>query len=184
MTNQFGTPTLFNLYPDIETFEDDLTLMLPSFSMTKEEQRDLFMLIASRYGDSNIRYTNNNLFKLNLFRHIKVYYPKVLAFIRDQARLRDASTEEFQIGGKSITNMGSHNTADISTDTTQGINQLDSQQISNVKRGELVVLIDRLAAYRAGEENRFLDGLNGLFIQIISPQADLLYGTPINEEEN
>ena len=182
LRNQFYTPTFFDLYGDSATFKADATTFVNTL-LTEEELEDLYMLIASRYGDSNIRYTNDYLFKMNLFQHVKVYYPKVLAFVRDQKRLREASNAELQKGGKSITNVGAHNTANISTDTDEGINQLDSQQITNQMRGEFGVLLDRIEAYKAGEEYKFLGGLNKLFVQIIAPFADLLYGTETQVEE-
>lgn len=182
MRSQFLTRTFFDLYEDQSLFNTDLVSTLGSSFLSVNESNDLYMLIASKYGDSNIRYTNEKLFKLNLFKEIKVYYPKVLAFIRDQSRLRNADIADFQKSGQSIVNIGAHNTADVSTTSETGINQLDSQQVNMGSRGELSVLLDRLDAYRAGEEDKFLNNLNKLFIQIIVPMADLLYGTYPEEE--
>lgn len=175
---QFLTRTFFDLYPDQDSFIEDLEVF--GVSEVKEMDQDrkdqLYLLIASKYGDSNIRYTNEKLFSMNLFKEINTKWPRILAWQRDQKYLRDTELEQFRLGGKTVQNQGSHNTADVSTDTTDGINQLDSQVIVNSQRGELGVLQERLLAYRAGEEDKFVKSLRHLFVVIIAPMSDLLYG--------
>lgn len=182
---QFLTRTFFDIYPDQTTFRDDLAVLGNATikAMTQDQQDELYMLIAAKYGDSNVRYTNEHLFSMNLFKEINYKWPKVLAWQRDQERLREAETKDFQFGGKSVQNQGAHNTANVSTDTTEGINQLDAQVIVNSQRGELGVLRERLDAYRAGEEDKFVNSLYHLFMVVIAPMADLLYGTLKEEEE-
>lgn len=184
LKQRFLTRTFFELYSDPEIFYNELTdLGNEEISDLSQEQSDyLYMLIASKYGDSNVRYTNERLFSMNLFRLINTRWPKVMAWERDQKKLRETEDAEFRRGGKTVMNQGAHNTADVSTDTTEGINQLDSQAITNMERGQLGVLQERLAAYKTGEEDKFLKELNPLFIQIIAPMADLLYGTEKEEE--
>jgi hypothetical protein len=179
-TSQFITRTFFNIYPDFEKFELDA----PEFmnTMSEEELKELFMLIAARYGDSHTRYTNEFLFKMNLWKDINNRYPMVIAWKRDQKRLRDADLLDFQRGGKTVQNAGAHNTANISTDTMEGIEQLDAQTITNNQRGELGVLLDRLGAYATGQEDKFLIHLAKLFMQVIAPMADLLFGTEGDEQ--
>lgn len=170
------TPTFSDLYPDEATFISDLDEAI-NFDMTDDEKSDLFWLIFSKYGDSNTRYTNDYLFKANLFkRQINIYYPTLLATLREQKKLRDTTDDEFAKAGKMVVNMGAHNTADVSTDTTDGIEQLDTQQISNSQRGLMSVIADRLAGMKSGMEDQFLKRLNPLFRQIIAPDWDLLYG--------
>lgn len=100
-----------------------------------------------------------------------------MAWKRDQKYLRDTDLEKFQLGGKTVKNVGAHNTANVSLDTMEGINQLDVQEIYNTKSGELGILLSRLSSYRSGEEERFLNTLTPLFVVIVQPMADLLYGS-------
>lgn len=175
-TKTYITRTFSDIYPDTAAFVSDLEEAL-NFDMTAEEKENLFWLIFSKYGDSNVRYTNEFLFKANLFkRQINVYYPTVLAILREQAKIRDTSDNVFAQAGKMVINSGAHNTALVSTDTTAGIDQLDMQQISNSQRGLFSVIVDKLSAMKSGAEDTFLKRLNPLFVQIIAPQWDLLYG--------
>jgi hypothetical protein len=176
MTKTYATRTFSDIYPDEYTFISDLNEAI-NFTMSDEEKSDLFWMIYSKYGDSNVRYTNEYLFKAALFkRYVNVYYPTLLAILREQKKLRETPDDEFAKAGKMVVNIGAHNTADVSTDTTEGIEQLDTQQISNSQRGLMSVIADRLSVLKAGMEEQFLKRLNPLFIQIIAPQWDLLYG--------
>lgn len=185
MKPRFLTKTLFQIYPNIGDFSSDLPTFANSEinSLDEDQIKELYFLIVSKYGDSNIRYTNEYLFRINLFKEINNKYPKVLAWKRDQKTLRDTDIEQFRIGGRMVQNTGAHNTSDVNTDTMDGIDQLDMQTITNSQRGDLAVLQDRLTAYRVGEEDRFVNSLSNLFVVIIAPMSDLLYGTMPEEEE-
>lgn len=184
-TLRFPTKTLFNIYPNLTAFKDDITELGNSeiSAMSNDQIANLYMYIAAKYGDSNIRYTNEYLFKLNLFKEINSKWPKVLAWQRDQKTLRDTDIEQFKIGARMIQNTGAHNTSNIDMDTLEGIDQLDAQTITNSQRGELGVLQERISAYRTGEEDKFVNSLAPLFIVIIAPMHDLLYGTLPEEED-
>ena len=180
MTKTYLTRTYSDIYPTIDKFSTDFG-KYSRFSLDTDGQERLWLLIMSKYGDSHVRYTNENLFSLRLFTEINCYWPMVLAIERDQKRLRDAENTDFQVGGKMITNTGAHNTSNLQTDAAEGSVQLNAQNVTSTERNELGVLIDRQLAYKSDEEDRFLDGLKPLFIQILQQQRDLLYVTEVDE---
>ena len=182
-TNTFITRIFSDIYPDMESFKEDVT-KYSKIKMTDEEQEDLFFMIYSRYGNSNLRYTDEFLFSLRLFNHINIFYPKVLAIKRDQIKLRESTDAELQYGGKTIQNQAQHNTADIANDTSLGVPQIDGQTVSILERSKLGVLQERLFSYTSGEEDVFLKDMYILFVQVIAPLSDLLFAThPFDEEE-
>lgn len=185
-TSQFLTRTFFDIYPTVASFGDDVVKLGNEDikAMDENDVQYLYMTIASKYGDSRVRYTNEFLFSLSMFRQINTYWPVILTFNRDQKKLRDGSDEDFMRGGRSILNQGAHNTADVSLDTEVGINQLDAQAITNMQRGIFGVLQERAASYKKGKEDDFLKTLVPLFMQILTPMADLLYGTDPNLKED
>lgn len=183
MTKTCLTRTYSEIYPELSFFQTDFDKFC-NVELSEEEQEELWLLIMSKYGDSHVRFTNENLFALRLFKEVNCYWPMVQAIRRDQKRLRDATNEDFQKGGEMTTNTGAHNTSDLQTNAESGSVQLNAQNVTNTKRNELGVIIDRQLAYRADEEDRFLDGLKPLFIQILQAQRDLLYVTEVEENDD
>lgn len=183
MTKTYLTRTYSEIYPELSFFQTDFDKFC-NVELSEEEQEELWLLIMSKYGDSHVRFTNENLFALRLFKEVNCYWPMVQAIRRDQKRLRDATNEDFQKGGEMTTNTGAHNTSDLKTNADSGSVQLNAQNVTNTKRNELGVIIDRQLAYRADEEDRFLDGLKPLFIQILQAQRDLLYVTEVEENDD
>lgn len=186
ITSQFLTRTFFNIYPTEVDFGKDIQRFGNATikALGEEDATYLYMTIASKYGDSRVRYTNETLFSMAMFREINTYWPVIVTFNRDQGKLREGTDEDFMRGGKTIANSGAYNTADVSLDTEVGINQLDAQAITNMQRGIFGVLQERAASYKKGKEDDFLKTLNPLFMQIITPMADLLYGTDPNLKED
>lgn len=182
MTKTYLTRTYSDIYPELSFFQTDYNKFC-KLELSEDEQEELWLLIMSKYGDSHVRYTNETLFALRLFKEVNCYWPMVQAIRRDQKRLREATNEDFQKGGEVVTNAGAHNTSDIQTDADSGAVQLNAQNVTNTKRNELGVLIDRQLAYKADEEDRFLDGLKPLFIQILQAQRDLLYVTEVEDND-
>lgn len=183
MTKTYLTRTYSEIYPELSFFQTDFDKFC-NVELSEEEQEELWLLIMSKYGDSHVRFTNENLFALRLFKEVNCYWPMVQAIRRDQKRLRDATNEDFQKGGEMTTNTGAHNTSDLQTNAESGSVQLNAQNVTNTKRNELGVIIDRQLAYRADEEDRFLDGLKPLFIQILQAQRDLLYVTEVEGNDD
>lgn len=183
MTKTYLTRTYSEIYPELSFFQTDFDKFC-NVELSEEEQEELWLLIMSKYGDSHVRFTNETLFALRLFKEVNCYWPMVQAIRRDQKRLREATNEDFQKGGEMTTNTGAHNTSDLKTNADSGSVQLNAQNVTNTKRNELGVIIDRQLAYRADEEDRFLDGLKPLFIQILQAQRDLLYVTEVTENDD
>ena len=183
MTKTYLTRTYSEIYTELSFFQTDFDKFC-NVELSEEEQEELWLLIMSKYGDSHVRFTNETLFALRLFKEVNCYWPMVQAIRRDQKRLREATNEDFQKGGEMTTNTGAHNTSDLKTNADSGSVQLNAQNVTNTKRNELGVIIDRQLAYRADEEDRFLDGLKPLFIQILQAQRDLLYVTEVKENDD
>lgn len=181
-TRTYITRTLSDILPGYDEFNSAIISKL-NFTMTAAEKDYLFTLLYSRYADSHSRYTNESLFILNLKKEIMVHYPAVMAMIRDQKTLRDTTDKEFANAGRMILNVAGHNTANISTETREGIEQLDSQQIQNNERARIDVLFQRMDMYRSDMEDRFLNRFVRYFVQIIYPQRDLLYISAPGEED-
>lgn len=179
-TKTYITRTLSDILPDEEAFHNEIVKKL-NFKLTEEEEKYLFILLYSRYADSPTRYTNASLFLMNIQKEIMAHYPTVLAIIRDQKKMRDTSDDEFARGGRLIINAGAHNTANVSTDTREGLKQLDSQQINNAERATIDILMQRMEIYRSDVEDRFLNKFVRYFVQIIYPQRDLLFYTDAEE---
>lgn len=180
VAKRFPTRTFFQIIPtlgDFDTYRFEFG-NTDIKNLSPDDLNDLYLLIASRYGDSHVRYTNEKLFLMALFREINCRYPRVFAWERDQKRLRDALTSEFQTAGNIVHNVGSDNTQN-KTNAEIGTVKLDAQTVTNQSTGELNVLISRIESYRSGEEDRFLNELAFLFLHIIRPMADLLF---ISEE--
>lgn len=180
ITRTYITRTLSDILPGYDEFNAEVMSKL-NFKMTEDEKEYLFTLVYSKYADSHARYTNESLFILNLKKEIMVYYPQVLAIIRDQKKMRDTSDTDFARAGRTMVNMGAHNTANLPTTTMEGVNQLDTQTVQNNERAAIDVLMQRMDLYRSGFEDHFLDKFVKLFVQIISPQRDLLYITEAAE---
>lgn len=180
-TKTYLTRTYSDIYPEVSYFQRDFE-KFGRLELSPEEQERLWLLIMSKYGDSHVRYTNETLFALRLFTEVNCYWPMVLAVERDQKRLRDADNVDFQRGGKMVTNTGAHNTSNVQTNAEEGAVQLNAQNVTSTERNELGVIIDRGLAYKADEEDRFLDKLRPLFIQILQEQRDLLYITEVDDD--
>lgn len=177
----FRQITFAEAWDNVDAFIDDLAETTIPLPIIEEQQKILYYLLYSRYGNSVIASSDTNRFKFNVASIIFQYGGAWAKRLEIQEKLRGLTEDELIIGAKHIYNH-SYNPSDAPT--TQALEELatiNEQTVSHSKRGKLdayAFLWELLDTDVTGE---FLDRFKPLFLTIVQPELPLWYITEDDE---
>lgn len=135
----------------------------------------LYFLLYSRYGNDVIASSDLQRFKMNLFTIIWQYGPNWIKNLEIQSKLRKLTEAEITQGSVQIYNQADNPSTDPSTDTSEFLQYVKSQNTSINKKGKLegYALLDSLLKRDVTQE--FLNRFKPLFKTVVEPEELLLY---------
>lgn len=152
----------------------------------------IWLLLASRYGNSTIASSDINQFKNKVFTIIFMYGPTWEKRLEIQKSVRELSLEELQKGGKAIYNTAFNPNQPVAgnkgsvtgegTNTLEELTYINSQNTTNYKKSKVdayAILVDLLETDVTAE---FLDKFKKLFLTVVTPECPLWYVSDISEE--
>lgn len=147
----------------------------PSMSRDQGSVYNLYYLLYSRYGNDVIASSDLQRFKMNLFAIIWQYGPNWAKNLEIQSKLRKLTDDEITQGSVQIYNQADNPSTDPSTDTSEYLGYIKSQNTSINKKGKLegYALLDSLLKRDVTQE--FLNRFKPLFKTVVEPEELLLY---------
>lgn len=163
----------------LENFTIDCNEFYTDKILTDTEIKELYYLLLSKYAYSHIRYTNVMSFKLAMFREINNMYPTILKYNQDQKKLREMDDNEIVQGTTVLSNAGMSDANNYTTQAENGAVKLAGQNFSKYTRPEIEARLVKLQGMQYNLTDQLFKALNKHFIQILEPNASLLFGTPL-----
>ena len=175
----FRQNTFSDVYPSVNDFLNDYnTIEIPTTlnAESKLTPTLLYYLLYSNYGNSVIASSDTNRFKYKMFSLIWQYGPLVDKERSIQDKLRALSDDEISEGSVQIYNNADNPSTDPSTNTSEYLQYIKSQNVTKNKKGKLesYALLEQLLRRDVVQE--FLNRFKPLFLTIVQPEEPLLYG--------
>ena len=147
----------------------------PSMSRDQGSVYNLYYLLYARYGNDVIASSDLQRFKMNLFAIIWQYGPNWAKNLEIQSKLRKLTDDEITQGSVQIYNQADNPSTDPSTDTSEYLQYIKTQNTSINKKGKLegYALLDSLLKRDVTQE--FLNRFKPLFKTVVEPEELLLY---------
>lgn len=136
---------------------------------------NLYFLLYARYGNEVIASSDLQRFKMDLFTIVWQYGPNWAKNLEIQSKLRKLTDAEITQGSVQIYNQADNPSTDPSTDTSEYLQYIKSQDTSINKKGKLegYILLDSLLKKDVTQE--FLNRFKPLFKTVVEPEELLLY---------
>ena len=136
---------------------------------------NLSFLLYARYGNDVIASSDLQRFKMSLFAIIWQYGPNWAKNLEIQSKLRNLTDAEITQGSVQIYNQADNPSTDPSTDTSEYLQYIKTQNTSINKKGKLegYALLDSLLKRDVTQE--FLNRFKPLFKTVVEPEELLLY---------
>lgn len=173
-------------YDSSEAFFTELWNNSPFASALNENEINaslLFYLLYGRYGNSSIASSDETRFIYQLHSIIFQYGPSWAKELEIQKEIRKLSIEQAREGNRNITNIAENPSTTPSTQDTEELNYVNTQNVTKTKRSiaDGAALIQALLQKDVTEE--FLNKFKKLFLTIVEPECPLWYATEKEEEE-
>lgn len=176
---KYRTPKFTDIYPSVNDFLNDYNTVEIPATLNAESKLTptlLYYLLYSNYGNDHIKANDVNRFKYKLFSIIWQYGPLVDKERSIQDKLRALSDDEISEGSIQIYNNADNPSTDPSTNTSEYLQYIKSQNVTKNKKGKLesYALLEQLLRRDVVQE--FLNRFKPLFLDVVEPEQSLLYG--------
>lgn len=138
-----------------------------------------YWLLISRYADSHIASSNEDLFKYKVFNLFFTHGPTWIKRLEIQNKIRNLSEEEITTGSKVINNQALNPGTEPTTEELAAIN---AQNTSKRKKSILEGYSTVLGLLKVDVCEEFIDRFKSLFITIVQPNLPLWYITEGDNE--
>lgn len=175
----FRTRTFADIFPNVETFTEELTSSgIPVLFAKEETITALYYLLYARYGNSHNAYSDENQFKYSIFSTIFMYGPTWEKRLDIQGKIRGLSENEILTGGFAVYNHSFNPSTAPSPEILTTINEQNTTKHQKSKLEGYAVLIDLLDTDVTEE---FINKFKKLFITVTATGIPLLYETEIEK---
>lgn len=186
----FRTRTFSDIWPDVETFKDELYNSPFGFRIVVDEEYAypivsdenlelLFYLLYAKYGNSHVSSSDENQFKFKVMSVIFQHGPVWQKRLEVQKNLREMTTAQIIQGGKDVYNHA-YNPSTVPSEEI--IDNINEQNTANRQRSLLDGYSYLLTLLSTDVTEDFLREFKKLFITIVYPRLPLWYVS--DEEEN
>lgn len=182
----YNTQTFTEIFPDYDSFKDTIDNDFDSYCkniLKENELLTLYWMLYSRYGENPITNYTVSVFKAKMVAIIFAKGPSWAKKLDIQNKLRNLTDEEITLGSKSILNKALHPETDPTTDTTDELSYINSQDVTKQKRSLIdgYSYLDSVLKNDVSEE--FISAFKPLFSKFVSPTITRIYENEIKEEE-
>lgn len=180
----YRTRTFSDVFPSADTFLAQWRdCPLGAGCLTDDETNKIWFLLASKYMNSHICYSDENQFKFMLFQLLYANGPTYCKKMDIQEKLRNLTDSEIVLGTKMIYNHAFNPNSAPSTSTLTEIETINDQNTSNTLRGKLQAYGELHSLLNTDLTNQFLRKFKDLFLKIVEPQLPLWYVSEEGDEE-
>lgn len=173
----FPTMTFSDVWDSLDKFMNDYENSPLEGSISDNGIKKLFFLLYSKYGNSPIANLDLNLFKIKVFATIFQFGPTWEKRMEIQKRIRELTDDELMARGKAIHNTAMNPQVSPGTGTDLELEYIDSQNVSNYKRGKMEALQNQWNLLISDVTEEFLARFKPLFMQIVLPVENTLFIT-------
>lgn len=174
-----------DIFPNLETFQNEWK-ELPYKALgdvTDDDIKLTYYLLVGQYGDSTIASTDEFQFEMKLFSLIWQHAPLWAREVALQKEVRALTLSDITKGSKSIFNHSYNPSTEPSTGTETELTTINEQNVSIQKRDTLKAIMDYEGILSANPTSYYLSMFKGLFITIVEPQSEALYGSDVSDNE-
>lgn len=161
---QTNSKTFSDLYPSFENFKADLNLYGYKFTLTEDELKLIFIMLVTKYGDSEIiSFRNEYRWKMKL-QYIIFTYGKEWALKKQiQEQILNLTDEDLLNSSIQITNRADNPATEPSTKELEELKYINSQVAQGTKRDKLSILILKYSSIMSQANESFIDRFQELF---------------------
>lgn len=180
------TRTFLDIFPSFEEFQnatlDEGVSAKDAFSpdISDANLRLTYYLLAARYGASHTAFTDENMFKLNVFSLIHQFGPIWQKKLTIQKELRDTDVESLRLS-ETINNHAYHPSTPPATNDYGALNKIDAQNSTGYKQSKLSTYGMVLGLLDEDITEDYISRFKFLFIKVIEPDYPLWF---VTENEN
>lgn len=178
----YRTRTFADIFSDFPIFYEEWSNTVFAENIEELKTDLIFMLLYSRYGNSNIASSDENRFKYQLFSIIFQYGPTWQKELETQKEIRSLTIEQLQEGSRNIVNNASNPATTPSTVDTEELPYVNQQNVSKAKRSRVDGYALLLSLLKDDVTENFLARFRNLFLTIVEPDRPLWYTTYPEEE--
>lgn len=171
-----------DIWPSAEAFLEDYNNAGIPATIAETSATTLYYLLYARYGNSTIASYDETQFKYKVFTLIFMYGPTWEKRIEIQKEIRGTELEEFLKGSAAIYNHAQNPSTAPSTQTTEELPYIDSQNVQKYRRSRAEAYTNLMALLETDVTAYFLDRFKNLFLVIVEPEAPLWFVTKLNDD--
>ena len=173
----FRTRKFSDIYDKVEKFLDGYENSGIPKVLSDENLTTLFYLLYARYGNSNIASSDENQFKYKVYSTIFMYGPAWQKRLEIQKTITSMGIDEAMIGTTAIYNTALNPSTAPTTQTTDELNYINSQNTTKYKKSKVEALASLVTLIETDVTEEFISKFKKLFITILEPQGPLWYVT-------
>lgn len=178
----FRTRTFADIFPDLATFEDNLSVIADAITIKDKEL--IWYLLYARYGNSHIAMSDENQFRAAINSTIFMYGPSWEKRLEIQANLRNLTEADMLTGGKAIYNHSYNPSTAPTTSSLEELNTINEQNTTNYKKSKLEGYSMLLSLLETDVTEEFIGKFKKLFLTVVAPDYPLLYKTEMENEND
>lgn len=178
------------LFSDIFPSQEDFISLLnasnfaPMTNFLEDDNKTLlYYLLYAEYGNTPIANRSVNQFNIKLITTIFKYGPTWQKNLEMQKKLRDLTDEELMTGSKMIYNMAANNNGLPTTDTSDEVPYLYSQNVNKNKRGKLEAYDFLNDLLKADVSSVFIKKFKDLFVSFVVPPCTDIFVSEYEEDD-
>lgn len=182
----FRTRTFCDIFDNADTLYNFFVATPLGDTVTQQDINIIYMLLASKYGNSNIAYSSEDQFKLRLCTLIASHGPVWSKRTEIQKKLRTLTDEEIFKGGKNVYNHAYNPGQAPSTDDATGepiLNYINDQTSQITVRSKMSGYTELLSLLDTDVNEDFLREFRKLFLVIVEYEVPLWYTTDIEGDD-
>lgn len=181
----YRTRTFSEIFDSYETFTDHWD-SLPFKEAVAADNIDMelaYYLLMARYANSHIASLDENRFIFQTFSIIFQYGPYWAKDLKEQAKIRALSIEDFRTGVKNIINNAQNPSTAPTTADTQELPFVSNQNVSKTERSVADGYALMYSLLKEDVSEKFIDRFKKLFLTIVEPEYPLWFVTYKDGEE-
>lgn len=180
----FRTRTFVDIFPDVEEFLEAYKNNGIQPVLNDDTVSTLFYLLYSRYGNSHIASSDENVFKYRVWSTIFMYGPTWQKRLEIQEKIRALTDADMASGTHAIFNHAFNPSTEPTTQTKEELDFINEQNTTRYKKGKLDAYKELWDLLSTDVTKYFLDRFADLFIKILEPEYPLWYKTDIIQGGN
>lgn len=179
----YRTRTFSDIFPSDTSFIEGFRDCPLGSVLTDEEASKIWFILASKYMNSHICYSDENQFKFNVYQIVYSAGPTYCKKVELQDKLRALTDTDILKGTKVIYNHAYNPASAPSTDTLTEIETINDQNTANTLKSKMQGYTELYSALNDRLTEDFLHKFKKLFLRVVEPQLPLWYITNVEEEE-